>query len=413
MRVAVVAVGDELLLGEVVNGNLAWTGQTLASAGLEVVRGYEVGDDVGAMLDVLRSALAAADAVIVTGGLGPTSDDRTRAALAALAGVPLRVDPDLLAGLDRWYRERGRPKPSTVDVQAERPEGARVIVNPTGTAPGLEVEVGGRRVYAVPGVPAEMRPMVSGDVVPALRRLAGMPPALVTVQLRVAVVGESLVAQRLQPIEADLPEGVRMAYLASPGEVRVRFTGTDTQALEEVGDRARSRLGAAVTGEGDETLAASVLRALGERSGTVAVAESLTGGQVLSALVDVPGASSGLVGGVVAYDTGLKTALLGVPAALLARVGAVHSDVAVAMAAGVRARTGADWGVATTGVAGPDPQDGHEPGTAFVAVDPGPSVRALRLRGDRAVVRHLTAVNALDLLRRRVLGLSTSPEQPW
>ena len=189
MRVAVVAVGDELLLGDIVNGNLAWTGRALAAAGLDVVRGYEVGDDVDAMLDVLRAALTTADAVIVTGGLGPTSDDRTRAALAALAGVALHPDPELLAGLEQWYRDRGRTKPTTVDVQAERPEGARALVNPVGTAPGLVLQVGGRPVYAVPGVPAEMRPMVTGAIIPELRRSAGAPPALVTVQLRVGVVG--------------------------------------------------------------------------------------------------------------------------------------------------------------------------------------------------------------------------------
>ncbi|MFI5100901.1 MAG: competence/damage-inducible protein A, partial [Actinomycetes bacterium] len=258
MRVAVVAVGDELLLGDIVNGNLAWTGRTLADAGLDVVRGFEVGDDVDAMVDVLRTALASAEAVIVTGGLGPTSDDRTRAALAALAGVPLHPDPELLAGLERWYLERGRTKPATVDVQADRPQGARALANPVGTAPGLALQVGDRWVFAVPGVPAEMRPMVTDEIVPQLRLAAGAPPALVTLQLRVAVVGESLVAQRLQPVEAEQPAGVRMANLASPGEVRVRFTGTGTPLLAQVRDRARELLGAAVSGEGEETLAASV-----------------------------------------------------------------------------------------------------------------------------------------------------------
>ncbi len=183
--------------------------------------------------------------------------------------------------------------------------------------------------------------------------------------------------------------------------------------LTQVRDRAGELLGAAVSGEGEETLAASVLRALVERSATLAVAESLTGGRILSTLVDVPGASAALLGGVVAYATDLKSALLGVPTDLLARTGAVHPDVAVAMAAGIRERAGATWGLASTGVAGPDPQDGLPPGTAFVAVEPGGPVRNLNLRGDRATVRHLTTVHALDLLRRRVLGLPTGQEEPW
>ncbi len=413
MRVAVVAVGDELLLGAVVNGNLAWIGQTLAGAGLEEVRGFEVGDDVDAIVDVLREALAAADAVVVTGGLGPTSDDRTREALAALAGVPLVVDQELLADLDRWFRDRARVKPPAVDVQAQRPSTARALTNAYGTAPGLLLEVGGRPVVAVPGVPLEMRSMMTEVVVPELHRRAGSPDPVRTVQLRVAVVGESLVAQRLEPLEADLPAGVRLAYLASPGEVRVRFSGTDPAALEQARLRGRELLGAAVSGEGDATLAGSVLAALVERGETLAVAESLTGGQVVSTLVDVPGASAALIAGVVAYATDRKASLLGVPADLLARVGAVHPDVALAMAAGVRQRAGADWGVATTGVAGPDPQDGIEPGTVDVAVSPGDRVLTLRLRGDRAVVRTLATVQALELLRRTLLGLGTDPEQPW
>jgi nicotinamide-nucleotide amidase len=259
----------------------------------------------------------------------------------------------------------------------------------------------------------EMRAMLAAAVIPELRRLAGSPAPLLTLQLRVAVVGESLVAQRLEPLEAELPVGVRLAYLASPGEVRVRFSGTDPDALSLARDSARQLLGAAVSGEDEQTLASSVLAALVGRSQTVSVAESVTGGQVVSTLVDVPGVSQALVAGVVAYATDRKTSLLGVPADLLDRVGAVHADVALAMAAGVRGRTGSDWGLATTGVAGPDSQDGVEPGTVFVAVAPGEHVLGLRLRGDRPIVRAVATVNALDLLRRVLLGVGTDPESPW
>jgi nicotinamide-nucleotide amidase len=172
-------------------------------------------------------------------------------------------------------------------------------------------------------------------------------------------------------------------------------------------------LGAAVSGEGETTLAGSVLDALVARGQTLAVAESLTGGLVVSTLVDVPGASQALVAGVVAYATDRKATLMDVPADLLERVGPVHPEVAVAMARGVRKRAGADWGVATTGVAGPDPQAGIEPGTVLVAVDPGGEVLRLRLRGDRGIIRALATVHALDLLRRVLLGLGTNPEQPW
>jgi nicotinamide-nucleotide amidase len=249
-------------------------------------------------------------------------------------------------------------------------------------------------------------------VVPELRRRAGEPLPLLTRQLRVAVLGESAVAQRLRSVERDLPAGVRIAYLASPGLVRVRFTGTDASLLDRVRAEAAAILAEAVSGLDDETLAATVLRVLAERTSTLAVAESLTGGALASAVVDVPGASTVLRGGVVAYATDLKGALLDVDAGLLDRVGAVHPDVAAAMARGVRTRLGATWGVGTTGVAGPDPQDGVEPGTAYVAVagpDGEEAWREVRVHADRAIVRQLTVANALDLLRRLVLGLPAEP----
>ena len=405
MRVAVVAVGDELLLGDVINGNLAWLGRTLADGGTPVVRGYEVGDDVAAMVVVLRAALTDADAVVVTGGLGPTSDDRTRAALAELAGVELRRDPALVEVIGAWFTDAGRQAPDNVWVQADVPVGARPIDNPSGTAPGLAMEIEGRLVYAVPGVPAELYALVTGTVLPELRARAGQPAALVTRQLRVAVVGESAVAATLAPVEAGLADGVTLAYLASPGEVRVRFSGTDVAALDATAEQAASLLGADVSGRDGETLPMTVLRLLTEDGLTVAVAESLTGGGLASALVDVPGASAAFRGGVVAYATELKTSLLGVDAGLLARGGAVQPEVAVAMAEGVRSRLGATYGVGTTGVAGPDPQDGAGPGVVHVAVAGPQGLRtlALDLRGGRERVRRVAVVHALDLLRRVLL----------
>jgi nicotinamide-nucleotide amidase len=408
MRVAVVAVGDELMLGDVVNGNLAWIGRALADAGTPVVRGYEVGDDVAGIVSVLRTAMAEADAVVVTGGLGPTSDDRTRAALAELAGVGLHRDPQLEVTIAHWYAGVGRPAPDNVWVQADLPEGARPIDNPVGTAPGLAMEIDGRPVYAVPGVPSELRGMVRETVVPELRERAGAPPALLTRQLRVAVLGESLVASRLSPLEAALPSGAQLSYLASPGEVRVRFSGTDAPLLDEVAARAADLLGDVVSGYDAETLPMTVLRLLTERGATVAVAESLTGGALAAALVDVPGASAAFRGGVVAYASELKTSLLGVDAGLLARGGAVQPEVAVAMAHGVRVGLAATYGLATTGVAGPDPQDGVEVGTAHIAVSGPAATRertmALALPGGRDRVRRLSVVHALDLLRRTLLA---------
>ncbi len=298
------------------------------------------------------------------------------------------------------------------------PSGASSLANRVGTAPGLRAEVGGTLLFAVPGVPAELRPMIVEQVVPELRERGGLPAALVTRQLRVAVLGESLVATRLAPLEAALPSGVQLAYLASVGEVRVRFTGTDPAVLDLVAAEAAELIGDAVSGRGDETLPRTVVRLALGQGRTLAVAESLTGGSVASALVDIAGVSAVLRGGVVAYATELKTSLLGVDAGLLVREGPVHAEVAAAMARGVAERLGADVGLATTGVAGPDPQDGVVPGTVHVAVA-GPHglsrVESLTLRGDRGTIRTLSVVHVLDLARRVLIELGSSDrpaEQP-
>jgi nicotinamide-nucleotide amidase len=367
VRVAVVAVGDELLLGDVVNTNLAWLGETLAAAGLPVVLGVEVGDDVDPIVAAVRTAFEAADAVVVSGGLGPTSDDRTLLALQQLA--------------PRWTE----------------------LPNPVGTAPGVRTDVAGRPLFAVPGVPGELRRMVTDHVVPWLRDRAGAPPALVTRQLRVAVLGEPEVAARLAPLEADLPDGVRLAYLAGTAEIRVRLSGTDPATVRAAWDRAAALLGDVVAAADDESLAARVLGLLAARSTDLAVAESLTGGLLAATLVDVPGASTVFRGGVVAYATPAKHALLGVDPELLARVGPVDAEVARQMALGARSAFGAGVGVATTGVAGPDPQDGVAPGTVHVAVvGPGlhSAVGSLSLAGGRSQIRAQTVAHALDLLRR-------------
>jgi nicotinamide-nucleotide amidase len=409
VHTAVVAVGDELLLGDVVNGNLAWLGRVLADAGVPVVAGFEVGDAVADIVGALRTASAAVGpdgAVVLTGGLGPTSDDRTRQALADAAGVRLVRHEDLAAGIARWYDDRGRDAPAAVFVQAQLPAGATAIENRRGTAPGIAMEIDGRAVYAVPGVPAELRGMVDSVVVPELRARAGAPPPLVTRQLRVAMLGESLVAARLEPLEAVLPVGVALSYLASLGEVRVRFSGTEVALLDQVAERAAALLGDAVSGRDGETLPATVLRMLTEQGATVAVAESLTGGALAAALVDIPGSSSAFVGGVVAYATTLKTSLLGVDHALLAAGGPVQAEVALAMARGVRSRLGATYGLATTGVAGPEPVDGVPAGTAYVAVA-GPvagddQAVLVQLPGGRDRVRSMVVVQVLDLLRGRL-----------
>ncbi len=408
MRVEILAVGDELLLGSVVNSNAARLGQWLTEAGCQVTRATVVGDDVTAISAALREALRRADAVVITGGLGPTADDRTREALAAVAGVPLARDASAEKELRAWYERHHQDVPGFALRQADLPAGAAPLPNPVGSAPGIRLLVDGVRVYALPGVPAEADAMFTAHVLPELR--AGNPPAVRT--LRTALLPEPLVAARLAPLEAEVPIG----YLPQAGEVHVRLTAPSEERLLAVEARARELLGDVVYGTDADSLDVVVHRLLAARGATVATAESLTGGLTAGTLTDMPGASSTFRGAVVAYATELKAGLLGVDRTLLDQSGAVHPEVARQMAVGVRDRLGTTYGIATTGVAGPDPQDGQPVGTVYIAVagPAGTRVAAPRTGTDRATIRRVTVVAALDLLRRVLLDLpSAEGEETW
>ena len=415
MRCEIIGVGTELLLGQIINSNAAWIGQRLADVGWDCLRHTVVGDNEARITDAIHEALARADAVIVTGGLGPTQDDVTRGALAAAAGVPLRRQPELEAWLRDRFAHMGIGRMAEMNLrQADVPEGARAIDNPRGSAPGLVVEVGGKPVYAVPGVPREMEGMLERVVLPDLAAHAGEGRAIVSRTLRTAGVPESRLAERLTPLWESVPGDVTLAYLASPGEVRVRLTAvgaTREAALAEIAPveaAVRDELGDVVYALDEETLEAAVGRLLRERGQTLATAESLTGGMVGARITTVAGASDYYLGGVVSYATEAKAGLLEVDRDLLAEHGPVSEPVAAAMAAGARRAFGADLGLATTGVAGPAEQAGQPVGTLCLGVadGAGSASMAVRAPGDRAQVRAWATTVALDLLRRRLEGLA-------
>jgi nicotinamide-nucleotide amidase len=416
VRCEIVGVGTELLLGQIVNTNAAWIGQRLADVGWDCLRHTTVGDNQARIAEVVRGALARADAVIVTGGLGPTQDDITREALAEVAGVPLVRRPELEAWLRERFAQMGIARMAEMNLrQADVPEGARSIDNPRGSAPGLIVEVGGKPVYAVPGVPREMEGMLERVVLPDLAARAGEGRAIVSRVLRTAGVGESRLAERLTPLWESAGGGqVTLAYLASPGEVRVRLTAVGAsreEALAEIAPleaKVREELGEVVYGVDDETLEEAVGRLLRERDRTVATAESLTGGLLGGRVTAVAGSSDYYLGGVVAYATDAKAALLGVDEGVLAAEGPVSEPVAAAMAEGARRAFGADLGLATTGVAGPAEQGGRPVGTLCLAVADaaGTATATLRAPGDRTQVRAWAVTVALDLLRRRLEGVA-------
>jgi nicotinamide-nucleotide amidase len=412
LRCEIIGVGTELLLGQIVNTNAAWIGERLAMVGWDCLRHTVVGDNEERIATAIREALERADAAIVTGGLGPTQDDVTREAIAAVAGVPLVRQP----GIEQWLRERfaqvGRLRMAEMNLrQADVPEGARTIDNPVGTAPGLIVEVKGKPVYAVPGVPREMQGMIERVVLPDLAARAGEGRAIVSRTLRTAGIGESLLAERLTPLWESV-SNVTMAYLASAGEVRVRLTAVGASREEALAGIApveaaiRAELGDAVYGLDDETLEAAVGRLLRSSKHTLACAESLTGGLVGGRVTAVAGASDYYRGGVVAYATEAKASVLEVAVDLLATHGPVSEPVAAAMAEGVRRLFGATTGLATTGVAGPAEQDGHSVGTVCLGLadDEGTVTTLLHAPGDRAQIRAWATTGALNLVRRRLEG---------
>ena len=407
-RSAVVAVGDELLLGDIVNSNAAWLGAQLAALGLPVVHSSMVGDTVEQIVRAVRRGLEDADVVVVTGGLGPTSDDLTREAVAAVAGAALVRQPALEDGLRVKFAAYGMDLPEVVLQQADVPEGAAALDNPVGTAPGLRLEVDGRLLLVMPGPPHELAAVFSG----VRAELAARSGAVgLTRTLHCAGLGESAVAEVVEAT-ITVPDGVDLAYLAGGAVVRVRLTtvapttAAADSLLAPLVERLAEALGDAVFGRDDDSLARVVVRRLAAGGHTVAVAESLTAGLVGATLTEVAGSSAVFRGGVQVYATDLKASLAGVPQAVLDEHGAVSAVTAEALATGVRARLGATYGLALTGVAGPDPQEGHPPGTVHVAVaGPGGTVsRSLRLPGDRARVRLLAVTAGLDLLRRQLPG---------
>jgi competence/damage-inducible protein CinA-like protein len=406
MRAEIVGIGTEILLGQIANTNAGEISARLADIGVDVTHHQAVGDNVGRIAEAIRLALSRADVVILTGGLGPTADDVTREAIAEALGRPLRRHPEIEEFLREKFRRLERDMPESNLVQADVPEGARYILPDRGTAPGLVVEPDdGKRLYAVPGVPAEMREMLEVNILPELSALTG-GGAIVSRVLRVVGVAEARVGELLDDL-FQASSNPTVAYLASEGEVRVRLSAkasTREKALAmitPVEEEVRRRLGDRVVGLDEETLEVAVGRLLAESRLTVACAESLTAGGLASRLADVPGASAYLAGAVVAYSPEAKRGLLGVSDQTLSGEGSVSKACANEMARGVRALFSTDLGVSTTGVAGPDELEGHPPGELWVAVasEGRESTTHFRAPGDRAQVRRWAQVLALDLLR--------------
>jgi nicotinamide-nucleotide amidase len=425
VRVEIVAIGTELLLGQIADTNSAWMGEHLALAGVDSHYHQAVGDNQTRIVLALRTALARSDAVIVCGGLGPTQDDITRESIAEVMHVELRRDDQIIERIKTMYRARSRAMPDNNLRQADVPVGASIIEQVRGTAPGLICPLGNKVIYAVPGVPHEMEEMFDRGILPDLRRRmadAGEVAVIKSRVIRTWGASESGLAEalgdRVEELDhrhVDDRSTLTIAFLASGIEgIKVRITAraaTDALADALLADEEmlvrsilEERLGDIVFGIDDEAMEHAVAQLLLGRNLTLGLAESLTGGLIGARLVNVPGSSQWFRGCIVAYDSAVKHTILGVPPGPV-----VSAAAAEAMAVGARVALGADVGLGITGVAGPDEQDGQHAGTVFVGIA-SPDVpvfsQQLFLPGDRDRVRQFSSISALDMLRRSLIKTS-------
>lgn len=412
MRCDVLAIGTELLLGQITDTNSQWIGEQLAGAGIDSLLQAKVGDNLGRMVDLMRRMLADADALVMCGGLGPTHDDLTREAIAEVMGVELRFHDDIGEVIRRMFESRGRRMADNNLRQAMVPEGATVIAQTRGTAPGLicplVLDGHPKVIYAVPGVPHEMKDMVQRAVLPDLLGRSGEAAVIVSRTLRTWGESESGLNERLDGVIArlDIERNPTLAFNASGWEgIKVRLTAKAPTPLEATAlldrwdDEVRAAVGDIVFGVDDDTMESVVLDLLRRRGLTLGLAESVTGGLVAGRITNVPGSSEVFRGGIVSYSSEVKFDLLGVPEGPV-----VSESAAAAMASGVRRVLRCDVGLALTGVAGPAEQDGLPPGTLCIGIDVQGdiSTHTARLPGLRDQMRQMSVITALDLLRRRL-----------
>ena len=427
MNVELINTGSELMLGRVLNTHSQWLCRRLADLGHVVTRQVAIADDGKKIQSAVAESLARADLVITTGGLGPTSDDLTRELIAELLGKKLVENKDVLAHIEDFFAKRGRPPPAKTTVETFIPEGALFFLNPTGTAPGLAMRVAGdgnklrppssitnspssRWLIMLPGPPRELRPMFDAAVVPLLKREF---PADIFIcrTLRSTGIGESRVQEMVEGgLSPLVKRGLEVGYCARPGAVDVRLAASGATAeklVHEGGAVVQKILGENIFGLDADEIENVVVRLLTEKKKTLALAESCTGGCLAQRVTDVPGASAVFPGGVVVYANSAKENFLGVHAETLTKHGAVSEAVAHEMAGGAREKFGADFALAVTGIAGPGGGTPEKPvGTVFVALASAAGVEVKKFLNvwERAVFKQVTATQALEMLRRRLVS---------
>jgi nicotinamide-nucleotide amidase len=408
MRTIVINTGTELLLGDVLNSHLSFIAHEIFSLGLRIERQTTVPDGE-AIRDAIEESLGGAEIIFITGGLGPTTDDITREVTADLLGLELRHDPAILRSIEERASRRGFRLTDRVARQADVPEGATVLPNEHGSAPGLYLAADTQKkwphLFLLPGPPRELHPMFRDSVLPILRGIVPAAPTTDRRTFRIAGMGESLVEEAVGAQLLELP-GLELGYCARPGEMDLRLIG-ETAVLERAEQIVRAKLGTAIFSTDGSDLEEAVVKMLTARKQTLAVAESCTGGYLAHRLTNVPGASAVLLAGYVTYSNEAKSAVLSVDPVLICEHGAVSDPVARAMAEGARANAKADFALATTGIAGPSGGTEQKPvGTVFIALAAADGPTRVKRRffpDDRPTFKELTTQTALEMLRRSLI----------
>jgi len=414
-RIQMLLTGSELMSGDTVDSNSAMVGQRLGELGITLERKVTLDDDLAALTHTIRQISASADILIVNGGLGPTVDDLTAAALAAAAGVELAESPQALAHIESWCARRQLALDAANRKQAWLPAGSDILPNATGSAVGIAMTLGRCRVMCTPGVPGELRDMLD-PVMDDIRRRFPDSVARHILRLQTFGLGESTAQQRVADALPDWPQQVSLGFRAGAPQMEVKLTianGADPGLQAQCRAQLESLFGDHIIGEGNATLAARVLELLSARGRTITTAESCTGGLIASMLTRVPGSSAAFEAGFVTYSNRMKSDLLAVPEALLETHGAVSEPVVRAMAQGALARSGAELAIAVSGIAGPDGGSEAKPvGTVWIAWGSASDMHSCGLCWpvERSLFQTMVAAAGLDLIRRQLLGL---PPLPW
>lgn len=411
VKAQIISIGDELLIGQVINTNASWMGAKLSEIGVTISKVLSISDSKEAISDAVTQGLEEAEIILLTGGLGPTKDDITKTTLCELFQDELVLNEEILDHVSKFFKKFKRPMLEVNRLQAMVPSKCKVLFNEMGTAPGMLFERNGKIIVSMPGVPYEMKHLMEEKVLPMIKSSFTLP-VIVHRTILTSGVGESFLAQEIQEIEDDLPENVSLAYLPKPGSVRLRFTGLGENRGELDGiidkqvQKVYAKIPDAIYGEGEDTMMAFILKALSQRNESIAVAESCTGGYLSHLITMEPGSSQVFPGGVVAYSYDIKREVLGVSQETLNDVGAVSEECVSQMLEGVRKKFNSTYALACSGIAGPGGGTPDKPvGTVWIGIL-GPNVRKIKcfsFSKNRFLNIERTAISALEMLRRELL----------